>query len=585
MSSFRKYGGMNYAAKNNIVHNQYSNSDNLTVSTFLGQENSKIVSLSHIDMNYNSLMNTGEIYFSDGTSLSSGNTRGPQGQKGDTGAQGPQGVQGVQGPQGLKGDQGIQGVQGPQGLKGDQGQVGLTGPQGQQGQQGPQGPQGSKGDTGAQGIQGPAGTISNTTGDFTIGTPSYVSVTTTGSPVLRSYGKYACYFFTTAGTINFTTSNSNSVNVGYIVVGGGGSGGGVVSNGNSNSSGGGGGGGGEVLKSVIPVKNSPSFTFSINSVGVGGSSTNYQNGTNGTNSTLVLQDKINIIATGGSGGNTGGDILAENQPGGSGGSSNGQGETNASFIGYGGYGYGGPTDTSKNDGYDNFNDKTLISGITFCLGNGGGGGDLGGTNNVDRSTGGNPGGYNFITPYQGGGYGAQQTDNNAKYDALSTDVNSLNSNQATTIYFGGGGGGGKSINGTNNQYIGKGANGVVIIYYDTSLYPPPAILTLYGNMNCSGTITAQLFNTTSDYRIKDNVEPIGKSTTVDELNPVTYINKLSDKLDIGFIAHEVQEVYPFLVSGEKDGENLQSLNYIGLIGILVKEIQDLKKRLSVLEST
>ena len=569
MSSFRKYGGMNYAAKNNIVHNQYSNSDNLTVSTFLGQENSKIVSLSHIDMNYNSLMNTGEIYFSDGTSLSSATTRGPQGQKGDTGAQGPQGVQGVQGPQGLKGDQG---------------QVGLTGPQGQQGQQGPQGPQGLKGDTGPQGLQGPAGTISNTTGDFTIGTPSYVSVTTTGSPVLRLYGKYACYFFTTAGTINFTTSNSNSVNVGYLVVGGGGSGGGGAPNNNSNSSGGGGGGGGEVLKSVIPVKNSPFFTFSINSVGLGGSSITSQTGNNGTNSTLVLPDQTNITATGGSGGNAGSDISEANQPGGSGGSSNGQGITNTSFIGYGGYGYGGPTDRSKHDGYDNFNDKTLIPGITFCLGNGGGGGDLGGTNNVDRSTGGNPGGYSFITPYQGGGYGAQQTDNNAKYDALSTDVNSLNSNQATTIYFGGGGGGGKSINDTNNQSIGKGANGVVIIYYDTSAYPPPAILTLYGNMNCSGTITAQSFNTTSDYRIKDNVEPIGKSTSVDELNPVTYINKLSNKRDIGFIAHEVQELYPFLVSGEKDGENLQSLNYIGLIGILVKEIQDLKKRVTDLES-
>jgi hypothetical protein len=32
-----------------------------------------------------------------------------------------------------------------------------------------------------------------------------------------------------------------------------------------------------------------------------------------------------------------------------------------------------------------------------------------------------------------------------------------------------------------------------------------------------------------------------------------------------------------LVTGEKDGEEYQSVNYIGLMGILIKEIQELKK--------
>jgi hypothetical protein len=52
---------------------------------------------------------------------------------------------------------------------------------------------------------------------------------------------------------------------------------------------------------------------------------------------------------------------------------------------------------------------------------------------------------------------------------------------------------------------------------------------------------------------------------------------LINKDDLGFIAHEVQEVYPFLVEGNKDEEKKQSLNYIGLIAILVKEVQELKK--------
>jgi hypothetical protein len=38
-----------------------------------------------------------------------------------------------------------------------------------------------------------------------------------------------------------------------------------------------------------------------------------------------------------------------------------------------------------------------------------------------------------------------------------------------------------------------------------------------------------------------------------------------------------------LVEGEKDGKEYQSLNYTGLIGVLVKEIQELKKRFSNME--
>ena len=68
---------------------------------------------------------------------------------------------------------------------------------------------------------------------------------------------------------------------------------------------------------------------------------------------------------------------------------------------------------------------------------------------------------------------------------------------------------------------------------------------------------------------------------VDNLNPVTYLNKKSDKQDIGLIAHELQEIFPELVNGVKDGEQLQSVNYIGLIPILIKEIQDIKKKLNM----
>jgi hypothetical protein len=64
---------------------------------------------------------------------------------------------------------------------------------------------------------------------------------------------------------------------------------------------------------------------------------------------------------------------------------------------------------------------------------------------------------------------------------------------------------------------------------------------------------------------------------VDNLIPVIYEHKDTKQTNIGFLAHEVQEYFPFLVAGVKDGSNTQSINYIGLIGLLTKEIQELKK--------
>ena len=62
-----------------------------------------------------------------------------------------------------------------------------------------------------------------------------------------------------------------------------------------------------------------------------------------------------------------------------------------------------------------------------------------------------------------------------------------------------------------------------------------------------------------------------------------YYNKNSKYNEFGFLAHEVEEKFPFLVRGEKDGEEIQTMNYIGLIALLTKEIQELKKRVAILE--
>jgi hypothetical protein len=108
-----------------------------------------------------------------------------------------------------------------------------------------------------------------------------------------------------------------------------------------------------------------------------------------------------------------------------------------------------------------------------------------------------------------------------------------------------------------------------------------------GTLRVTGTCTAASFDATSDYRIKENVLNLVSDSkfTVDNLRPIIYKNILSGKQDMGFIAHELQEHFPFLVSGEKDGAENQSVNYIGLIALLVKEIQELKQDIKILKTS
>jgi len=98
-----------------------------------------------------------------------------------------------------------------------------------------------------------------------------------------------------------------------------------------------------------------------------------------------------------------------------------------------------------------------------------------------------------------------------------------------------------------------------------------------GSYSNLGVMSAYSFNASSDYRIKNNVKNITDDFSIDKLRPVHYDMSGGEMHDMGFLAHEVQEIFPFLVSGEKDGIEMQKMNYNGFIALLVKEVQDLKK--------
>ena len=77
--SFKQFGGLTFAAKNNIIGNLYSTTGNLGISSSLGQENSKIISQSHVDLSGNSLMHIGSLYFMDGSVQTTAQQTSPSG--------------------------------------------------------------------------------------------------------------------------------------------------------------------------------------------------------------------------------------------------------------------------------------------------------------------------------------------------------------------------------------------------------------------------------------------------------------------------------------------------------------------------
>jgi hypothetical protein len=109
------------------------------------------------------------------------------------------------------------------------------------------------------------------------------------------------------------------------------------------------------------------------------------------------------------------------------------------------------------------------------------------------------------------------------------------------------------------------------------------------------TVDQGSISVSSDYRIKTDVQA-QTLTAIDriaQLKPVTYTYADNETLNWkadgvareGFIAHELQEIIPSAVDGEKDAENqIQSLKLDALCSVMVKAIQELSAKVTALEA-
>ena len=102
-----------------------------------------------------------------------------------------------------------------------------------------------------------------------------------------------------------------------------------------------------------------------------------------------------------------------------------------------------------------------------------------------------------------------------------------------------------------------------------------------GQIYTTGSTTT--YATSSDYRLKHDVQPVITGlATVAALKPVTYKWNADESDGEGFIAHELQEVIPHAVAGEKDAVNEdgsikpQGVDYSKIVVHLVAACQELK---------
>jgi hypothetical protein len=105
--------------------------------------------------------------------------------------------------------------------------------------------------------------------------------------------------------------------------------------------------------------------------------------------------------------------------------------------------------------------------------------------------------------------------------------------------------------------------------------------TICGSISRVGTTSAVVYGVTSDYRLKENVQPfVNALDSVSKLKPCKYTWKDGGASANGFIAHELQEVCPDAVVGTKDAVDedgnpkYQAIDQAKIVALLTAAIQE-----------
>ena len=138
---------------------------------------------------------------------------------------------------------------------------------------------------------------------------------------------------------------------------------------------------------------------------------------------------------------------------------------------------------------------------------------------------------------------------------------------------------GVRITGTQGQAFWNSANSGTTGYNHFNFYNGNGVV---GSIVTNGSATA--FNTSSDYRLKEDLKDFDGLNKVSKIPVYDFKWKVDDSRSYGVMAHELQEVLPDAVSGEKDAEEMQGVDYSKIVPLLIKSIQELKAEVEDLKS-
>jgi hypothetical protein len=103
-----------------------------------------------------------------------------------------------------------------------------------------------------------------------------------------------------------------------------------------------------------------------------------------------------------------------------------------------------------------------------------------------------------------------------------------------------------------------------------------------GNLTVNGT-----FSNPSDLRLKNHIAPLNYGLReIMQLRPVSYTWKERPErgVQVGLIGQELEPVLPELVTTAKDAERTKGINYIGLLPVVIKAIQEQQATITALKA-
>tara|TARA_R110001592_G_scaffold5683_10_gene31210 strand:- start:1033 stop:1434 length:402 start_codon:yes stop_codon:yes gene_type:complete len=103
-------------------------------------------------------------------------------------------------------------------------------------------------------------------------------------------------------------------------------------------------------------------------------------------------------------------------------------------------------------------------------------------------------------------------------------------------------------------------------------------------MDIRNYIRADRFYTRSDIRLKSSICDLTKDD-LDKLNkvvPKSYRFRNDNNKHFGFIAQDIEKIFPYLVSIDSDG--MKSVNYLEMVPLLLHKINDLERKLDEIKN-